>query len=162
MIDPWNAFNRNSRLALHVFGWLLLAASILGLTNLAQLWARPVKLVSGTPDRVMEESEAGRFRYLVPFTVDETGDVLVLRLRNNGPVIDYFMNKPGVPVAVLYWPSEMTIASVHPLVAGEAPVRGQYPPYNALLGTSLLGVALAGALLMGGRLDGVLYRAGRG
>jgi hypothetical protein len=162
LVDPVNAFNRNSQLALRVFAWLLLAASIWGLTNLVQLWNRPVKLVSGTPGRVVEESEAGRFRYLVPFTVGETGDVLMLRLRNNGPVIDYFTAKPGIPVAVLYWPSEMTIASVHPLIAGEPPIRGQYPPYNALLGTSVLGVLLAGVLLLGGQLDRALYRAGRG
>jgi hypothetical protein len=161
-IDPLDAFYRNARLALHIFAWLLLAASIWGLTNLVQLWNRPVKLVSGTPEGIVEESEAGRFQYKVPFTVTETGEVLMLRPGNNGPVIDYFMTNPGTSVAVLYWPSEMTIASVHPLLAGEPPVRGQYPPYNALLGTSLLGVLLAAVLLSGGRLDRALYRAGRG
>jgi hypothetical protein len=161
-LDPWNTLHRNGWLALRIFAWLVLAASLWGLTNLAQLWNRPAKLVSGTPARVVEEDDGGRFRYRVPFTVNETGEVLMLRVHNNGAVIDYFMTKPGTPVAVLYWPSEMTIASVHPLVAGEPSIRGQYPPYNALLGTSVLGVLLALVLLSGGRLDRALYQAGRG
>jgi hypothetical protein len=160
-LDSLAAFGRGSKVALHIFAWALLAASIWGMVDLAQLWNRPVKLVSGIPGRVIEESERDRVRYAVPFTVEETGEVLVLGLRNNGPVTDYFMTKPETPVGVLYWPSQMTIASVHPLVAGEPAIRGQYPPYDGLLGTSILGMVLATVLLLGGRLDVALYRAGR-
>jgi hypothetical protein len=132
------------------------------LANLVQLWNEPVKLVSGTPDRVTEEVEAGRYRYSLPFRIEETGEVLTLRLPNHGPVIDYFMTNPGKSVAVLFWPTRKTILSVYPLVAGEPRIRGQYPPYNALLGTSVLGVAVAVLLLLGGSLDHLFYRIGRG
>lgn len=155
------AYGRTSQLVLRVFAWLLLLASLWGMVNLVQLWNRPVRLASGTPDHVVEENQAGRYGYLLRFTVDETGEELTLRLSNNGAVIDYFMANPGRPVAILYWPSEMTIASVHPLEAGKPPIRGQYPPYNALLGTSVLGVVLAVVLLFGKQLDHRLYRIGR-
>ena len=156
-----HALDRTS-LLLRIFAWSLLAASIWGLVNLGQLWSRPMKLVSGTPGEVVEEHETGRFRYLLPFTVDETGAALLLHLHNDGPVIDYFVANPGTQVAVLYWSNDMGIASVHPLVAGEPSIRGRYPPYNALLGTSLLGALLAVVLLLGGWLDSRLYRLGRG
>ena len=159
--DPPNAVNRTG-LLLRIFAWSLLVASIWGLVNLVQLWSRPMKLVSGTPGPVIEEHEAGRFRYLVPFTVDETDEAFLLRLDNDGPVIDYFATSPGTQVAVLYWSEDMGIASVHPLVAGEASIRGRYPPYNALLGTSALGILVAVVLLVGGWLDSRLYRLGRG
>lgn len=160
--DPLNIYGPSSQLVLRVFAWLLLAASIWGLVNLVQLWNRPVRLVSGTPDQVLEENEAGHFHYSLPFTVDGTGEKLTLHLYNSGPVIDYFMTNPGTPVAILYWAHDMTIASVHPLIAGEPAIRGQYPPYDALLGTSALGGVLALVLLLGGRLDRALYRIGRG
>jgi hypothetical protein len=155
-------FGQSSQLGLRMFAWLLLAVSLWGLVTLAQLWSRPVRLVRGTPERVVEEGKAGRYQYLLPFAVDETGEVLMLRLPNSGPVIDYFISNPGTPISILYWTTDSAIASVHPLIAGEPAIRGQYPPYSALLGTSAMGIVLAVVLLAGARLDGALYRIGRG
>lgn len=160
--DPPNVLNRAGQPLLRIFAWSLLIASMWGLVSILQLWNRPVKLVSGTPSQVVEEQEAGRFHYLLPFTVDETGEALLLRLHNSGPVIDYFTRAPATRVAVLYWRDDMAIASVHPLVGGEPSIRSQFPRYNALLGTSVLGALLAVVSLLGGWLDGRLYRLGRG
>jgi len=157
-LHPLEALQNIGRPLVTGFALLLLLVSGWGLVNLFGYWGRSVELVKGAAGEIREERIDKQVRYLVPFTVDESGQELEFQVKNNGPAMDYFMDgqaKP--PLAILYWTDDLSVAKVHPLVAGEEPVRDRYPNYAVLLTTSVLGIVLALMLLLVGPLERMLY-----
>lgn len=163
---PLAALERISRPLLQLLSILLIVASLWGLVNQLTLWNQPVELVFGTPGAVKEELLDGRARYWLEFTQQETGERLILRLRNNSPVLKYLLTaSPTDSVALRYWTDDLTILEVHPLVYGVPPIRDRIPPSGILFGTSVLGLVVALVLLFPGTLDRifrqVIRRSGR-
>jgi len=149
---PLLALENISRPVLRLFALLLGLTSLWGIINQATLWSRPVKLVVGTAGAVQEERSPHGVLYGLLFTLD-TGEELDLRLHNNSPVLDYFLTSPTTDtIALRYWTDDMSVAAVHPLVVGVAPIRDRFPPSDVLLATSVLGLLMALVLLFAGRL----------
>ena len=139
---------------LRLFALLLIGASVWGIVNQLTLWNRSVKLAQGRAGVAQEQREQTQVHYLLPFTLD-TGEEMTFWLHNNSPVLDYFVASPTTTTIVLrYWPDDMSVAAVNPLVIGQEPIRDRYPPSGVLMPTSILGLLLGGVLLLSGRQFG--------
>jgi hypothetical protein len=128
---------------------LLIAVSLWGIINRTTLWNRSIKVVIGVAGSVQEERQEGVARYSVPFTVEETGEEISFRLRNNSAVLDYLITRPPTTtIALRYRPDDMNVTAVNPLLAGVDPIENRAPRSDVLLATSVLGLLLALALLL--------------
>jgi len=135
---------------------LLVAASLWGIFNQVRLWNRPIRLVMGTAGDVVEDDGA---RYGITFTVQETGEEMQFRLLNNSPTLDYLITRaPTGTVALRYWPDDMTVTSLNPLIVGAEPIENPSPPAGLVLATSILGLLVALAILSPDLVDLVRFR----
>jgi hypothetical protein len=155
---PLAALERASNPLLRAFALLLIVASLWGIVNQFTLWNRPVKLEIGVAGMVREERLGGAVRYSLPFTTD-SGQEMTLWLRNNSPVLDYFLTSPSTTaIAVRYWPDDMSVVAVHPLIIDVPPIADRIPPSGVLLATSILGMLLGLTILFSSQLDRSIHR----
>ena len=155
---PLAALERASMPLLRAFALLLIVASLWGIVNQFTQWNRPVKLEIGVAGMVREERLGGTVRYSLPFAAD-SGQEMTLWLRNNSPVLDYFLTSPSTAtVAVRYWPDDMSVVAVHPLIINVPPIADRFPPSGVLLATSILGLLLGSTILLCGQPDGSIHR----
>ncbi|NOR84111.1 MAG: hypothetical protein GQ526_11530 [Ardenticatenales bacterium] len=155
---PLAALERASTPLLRSFALLLIVASLWGIVNQFTQWSRPVKLEIGVAGMVQEERLGGTVRYSLPFVTD-SGQEMTLWLRNNSPVLDYFLTSPSTTtIAVRYWPDDMSVVAVHPLIVDVPPIADRFPPSGVLLATSILGLLLGLTILFSSQLDGSIHR----
>ncbi len=155
---PLAALERASTPLLRAFALLLIVASLWGIVNQFTLWNRPVKLEIGVAGMVREERLRGAVRYSLPFATD-MDEEMTLWLRNNSPVLDYFLTSPSTTtIAVRYWPDDMSVVAVHPLIVDVMPIADRLPPSGVLLATSILGLLLGLTILISSRLDDSIHR----
>ena len=146
---PLSALLRISRPMLRILALLLILVSLWGIIKQSTMWNRSVKVVIGVGGPLQEERHEGAVRYLLPFTVDETGAEMVFWLDNSNSVLDYLATQPPTStIALRYWPDDMSVMAVNPLLPGVEPVQARIPPSEILLGTSILGFLVALALLL--------------
>ena len=159
---PIPALERASRPLVQICAILLIGTSVWGLVNQLTIWNRPVELIFGTPEAVLEDRDDFFPSYRLLFSIQETGEKRTLELRNNGPVLNYFASHlPEGMIALRIWSDDQMVFEVHPLIYDVAPIRDRVPPSSILTGVSLLGLALGLALLFPGTLERMIYRLGR-
>ncbi|MEN8097941.1 MAG: hypothetical protein ABFQ89_02590 [Chloroflexota bacterium] len=140
-LPRWLAY---SRPAIVVFSALLLMVGLWNLYTQIRLWSETVILVSGTIGAVKEESIGGGVRYTVDLTVDDTGEEIEFRLRNSGPVQDWFVRAgSGTKVGILYGKGSGEIISLHPEEPPGEMVREQGTPYFVRLVGAITSISLA-------------------
>ncbi len=155
---PLAALERASTPLLRAFALLLIVASLWGIVNQLTLWNRPIKLEFGVAGMVREERRGGEVGYSLPFATD-TGQEMTLWLRNNSPVLDYLIASPSTTmIAVRYWPDDMSVVAVYPLIVDVPPIADRIPPSGVLLATSILGLLLGLTIFFFGQLDRSIHR----
>lgn len=158
---PIAVLERINKPLIRFFALLLIAASLWGIVNQFTLWNRPIKLVIGTAGNVVEEEQADRVRYRLSFTIQETGQEMQFWLLNNSPTLDYFLTQPPTDtVALRYWPDDMMVASINPLIVGADSIENPIPPPGLVLATSILGLLVALAILIPDLLGRFFFRSG--
>lgn len=155
---PLSALLRISRPMLRILALLLILVSLWGIIKQSTMWNRSVKLVVGVAGPLQEERHDGAVRYLLSFMVEETGAEMIFWLDNGNSVLAYLATQPPTStIALRYWPDDMSVMAVNPLLPGVEPVQARIPPSEILLATSILGFLVALALL----LPDFIYGSGR-
>lgn len=153
---------RTGKWLLRVFAVLLLTASLWGVVELVGMRGRSIRVVLGVAGPVQEAKQGSATVYHLPFTEEETGTEMTFRLHNNSPILDYMLTSvPTHTIALRYWPDDMSVLAVNPLLP-DVPVAVYPTPSRSLqLATSVLGIVLAVVLLLPDLIDRVTFRSGR-
>lgn len=159
---PFDALVRAGRWLLRVFAVILLLASVWGIVDLLEMRGRSIRVALGVAGTVQEDRQGDTVRYYLPFTEEETGAAMTFRLHNNSPVLDYLLTStPSHTIALRYWPDDMSVLAVNPLLPDAPVVAYPTPSRTLLLVTSTLGMVVAAALLLPDLLGRLVPRSNR-
>lgn len=159
---PLAVLARIGRPLLRLVALLLIPVSLWGIGEGLGERNRSLYVVIGRPGPVREERQDDAVRYSLPFTVEETGEEMILSLPNNSRVLDQLITEsPTRTIALQYWPDTMRVRALNLLQIGVEPIEVRAPYPGISLGTSILGLLVALALLLPDLFARSVYRTGR-